>query len=141
MSLEDNKAIVRNFLQKTNAEGRTQVDMCLPGAMFHIGATPTMDLRAFQDFQTAYYAAFSETVATIEEMVAEGDKVAFRLVTRAVHTGTFMGTRASGKQIVVPVIGMARVAGGKIAEWWNSPDRLSWMQQIGALPAPGQASK
>ena len=138
MSLEDNKAIVRNFLQKTNAEGRTQVEMCVPGAMFHIGATPAMDLRAFQDFQTAYYAAFSGTIATVEEMVAEGDKVAFRLVTRAIHTGTFMGTQASGKHIVVPVIGMARVTGGKIAEWWNSPDRLSWMQQIGALPAPGQ---
>jgi predicted ester cyclase len=74
-------------------------------------------------------------------MVAEGDKVAFRLVTRTVHTGTYMGISASGKHIAVPVIGMARVAGGKIAEWWNSPDRLSWMQQIGALPLPGQASR
>ncbi|NTW73052.1 MAG: ester cyclase [Eubacteriaceae bacterium] len=35
--------------------------------------------------------------------------------------------------MVVPVIGMARVVDGKIAEWWNSPDRLSWMQQIGAV--------
>jgi predicted ester cyclase len=141
MTIEDNKTLIRNFLQKTNAERKTQVEMCVPGAMFHIGATPTMDLRAFRDFQTAYYAAFSETVATIEEMVAEGDVVAFRLVTRAVHTGAFMGTPASGNHIAVPVIGMARVAGGKIAEWWNSPDRLSWMQQIGAIPAPGQANK
>ena len=67
MSLEDNKAIVRNFLQKTNAEGRTQVDMCLPGAMFHIGATPTMDLRAFQDFQTAYYAAFLKPLPLLKK--------------------------------------------------------------------------
>jgi len=141
MSLEDNKAIVRNFLNKANAEGRTQVEMCAPGVMFHIGANPTMDLRAFQDFQAAYYAAFSETVATIEDMVAEGDKVAFRLITRAVHTGAYMGTPASGNHIAVPVIGMARLASGKIAEWWNSPDRLSWMQQIGALPTPGQATK
>ena len=141
MSLEDNKALVRSFLQKTNAEGRTQVEMCAPGVMFHVGATPAMDIRAFQDFQKAYYAAFSETVATIEDIVAEGDRVAFRLVTRAVHTGAFMGTPASGNHIAVPVIGMAGVAGGKIAEWWNSPDRLSWMQQIGALLAPGQGNR
>jgi len=50
-----------------------------------------------------------------------------------------MGISASGKQISVPVIGFAQLAQGKIAEWWNSPDRLSWMQQIGALPMPDQA--
>jgi hypothetical protein len=39
----------------------------------------------------------------------------------------------------VPVIGIARLADGKVAEWWNSPDRLSWMQQIGAVAGPGKA--
>ena len=68
-------------------------------------------------------------------MIAEKDMVAFRGIVRATHTATFMGTEASGKQIVVPVIGMAQIAQGKIAEWWNSPDRLSWMQQIGAIPS------
>jgi predicted ester cyclase len=45
-----------------------------------------------------------------------------------------MGVPASGKEIEVSVIGFARITQGKIAEWWNYPDRLSWMQQIGALP-------
>ena len=80
-----------------------------------------------------YYAGFSGSRITIEDMVAEGDRVAFRGVVRATHTAEFMGTPASGKQIAVPVIGIAQLAEGKIAEWWNSPDRLSWMQQIGAI--------
>ncbi|MFE3846262.1 ester cyclase [Thermoplasmatota archaeon] len=42
---------------------------------------------------------------------------------------------ASGKQIAVPVIGIAQLVDGKIAEWWNFTDRLSWMQQIGAIPS------
>ena len=135
MSLENNKALVRNFFERANLEGRTPVELCTPGFTAHIGGIPAMDLQAFQQWQARYYAAFSDTRITIEDMVAEDDRVAWRGVTRATHTAEFMGTPASGKQIIVPVIGMARLAGGKVAEWWNSPDRLSWMQQIGAIPA------
>ena len=98
-----------------------------------------MNLRAFVRYQENYFASFSDTRITIEDMVAEGDRVAFRGVVRAIHTGEFMGIPASGRQIVVPVIGFAQLAKGKVAVWWNSPDRLSWMQQIGALPKFGKA--
>jgi steroid delta-isomerase-like uncharacterized protein len=134
MSLEENKAIIRNFFEKTNREGRTAVEFCAPGFIAYIGGIPAMNLQAFQQWQARYYAAFSDTRITIEDMVAEDNKVAWRGVTTATHTAEFMGTPASGKQIVVPVMGMARLAEGKVVEWWNSPDRLSWMQQIGAIP-------
>jgi len=138
MSLEDNKALVRRFLETSNRERRTVVEMCVPSAVFHIGATPAMDLQAFQQFQTRYYAAFADSSMAVQDMLAEGDRVAFRGVVTATHAAEFMGTPASGRQIVVPVIGIARLAGDKVAEWWNSPDRLSWMQQIGALAGPGR---
>jgi hypothetical protein len=80
MSLEDNKALVRTFLIQSNKERRTLVELCAPGITFHIGGTPAMDLQAFQHFQARYYAAFPDSQVTIEEMVAEGDRVAFRLV-------------------------------------------------------------
>jgi steroid delta-isomerase-like uncharacterized protein len=136
MSLDDNKTLVRTFLERANRENRTPVEMCLPDATFHVGGTPAMNLQAFQRFQTAYYAAFPDSTIAIEDMLAEGDRVAFRGVVTATHTAQFMGTPASGNRIAVPVIGTARLADGRIAEWCNSPDRLSWMQQIGALPAP-----
>ena len=131
--LEENKALVRDFLMKSNKEGRTIVEFCVPNFTAHIGASPTMNLQEFQKFQTNYYASFSESQITLEDMIAEGDKVAFRGVVRAVHTGEFNGIPASGKSVTVPVIGMAKIVDGKIVEWWNSPDRLSWMQQIGAV--------
>jgi predicted ester cyclase len=109
--------------------------MCAPGFIAHIEASPAMDLQGFQQYQTTYFASFSNTSITIEDMVAEGDKVAFRGVVRATHTAEFMGIPASNKQIAVTVFGIAKLAGGKISEWWNSPDRLSWMQQIGAIPS------
>ena len=133
--LEENKALVRGFFEKGNREERTPVELCAPGFIAHIGGFPAMDLQAFQQYQAAYFASFSDTSITIEDMVAEGDRVAFRGVVRATHSAEFMGFPASGKQIVVPVFGIAQITEGKIAEWWNSPDRLSWMQQIGAVPS------
>jgi predicted ester cyclase len=52
-----------------------------------------------------------------------------------------MGVPATGKQIVVPSIGFTLIAHGKIAEWWNAPDRLSWMLQIDTLPEFGKTVK
>ncbi|MFX1266145.1 MAG: ester cyclase [Promethearchaeota archaeon] len=133
--LEENKALVRRFFEKTNSEERTAVELCAPGFIAHIGGAPQMDLEAFQQYQKAYFAGFSDTTMTIEDMITEGDRVAFRGVVRATHSAEFGSVPASGKQVVVPVIGMAQIVEGKIAEWWNSPDRLSWMQQIGAVPS------
>jgi predicted ester cyclase len=135
MSLEENKVIVRKFFEKANSEGRTPVEMCTPGFTAHIGTSPPMDLHGFQQYQKSYFASFSNTVLAIEDMLAEGDKVAFRGVVQAIHSGDYMGIPASGKKIVVPVIGIAQLVDGKIREWWNFPDRLSWMQQIGAIPS------
>jgi predicted ester cyclase len=135
MSSEENKAIVRTFFEKGNTEERTPVEMCSPGFTAHIGGYPPMDLQGFQQYQATYFTSFSGTNLTIEDMVAEGNKVAFRGVVRAIHTAEFMGIPASGKLIVVTVTGIAHLSEGKIAEWWNFPDRLSWMQQIGAIPS------
>ena len=135
MNPKDNKAIVRSFLEKGNREGKTPVELCAKGFTAHISGTPAMDLQAFQRYQVTYFDSFSQSGITIEDMIAEGNKVAFRGVVRSIHTREFMGTPSSGKQVVVPVIGFAQLKEGKIEEWWNSPDRLSWMQQIGALPS------
>ena len=133
--LEENKNLVREFFEKGNSEERTPMKLCAPGFTAHIGGYPAMDLQAFQQYQTTFFASFSDTSITIEDMVAEGDRVAFRGVVRTTHSAEFMSIPASGKQIAVPVFGIAQIVEGKIAKWWNSPDRLSWMQQIGAIPS------
>jgi len=135
VAVEENKALVRSFFEKGNTEGKTPVEMCAPSFIAHIVGSAVMDLQGFQQYQATYFASFSDTVLTIEDMVAEGDMVAFRGVVRATHTGEFMGIPASDKQVVVPVIGFAKIIRGRIVEWWNHPDRLSWMQQIGAIPS------
>ncbi|MHA1962695.1 MAG: ester cyclase [Candidatus Thorarchaeota archaeon] len=133
--LEEKKELVRIFFERGNSEEKTPVELCAPGFTAHIGGYPPMDLQAFQQYQAAYFASFSNTTITIKDMVAEGDRVAFRGVVRATHSAEFAGIPASGKEVEVTVIGFAQIAEGKIAKWWNFPDRLSWMQQIGAIPS------
>jgi steroid delta-isomerase-like uncharacterized protein len=132
---EDNKKLVQGFFEKGNSEEGTPLDLCAPGFTAHIGGYPTMDLQDFQKYQEEYFASFSDTKMIVEDMVAEGDKVAFRGVVQATHSAEFKGIPASDNQVEVAVVGIARIAEGKIAEWWNYPDRLSWMQQIGAIPS------
>jgi len=76
----------------------------------------------------------------LDELIAEGDKVAFRCRYEGTHTSDFMGVPASGQHISVVGVGVMRVADRKIAEFWVSPDRMSLMQQIGALPAQEPAN-
>jgi len=135
----ENKAIVRDFWERNDREGKLPTDMCAPGFTAHIPGQPPMDLEAFQKMVAQYGNSFSNYSNVFEDMVAEGDKVAFRFERQATHTGEFMGIPASGKQISWTTIGIARLAGGKIAEFWNSPDRMGFMQQIGVLPKPDQA--
>jgi len=126
-----NKEIIRKFLEQSLVERRTIEELCAAGFTAHIGAAAVMDIESFKKFQDDYYRSFSDNSMEIGEIIQEGNLVAFRGVTRSRHTAEFMGVPASGREIEVPVIGMAKLKEGKIYEWWNSPDRLSWMQQIG----------
>ena len=130
---ESNKAIVRKFLELSNEERRTIDEICTFDFTAHIGSAPAMSLEAFIKFQNDYYKSFTSNSIDIEEIIQEGSLVAFRGIVHAEHTDEFMGIPASNREIIVPVIGMARLKEGKIYQWWNSPDRLSWMQQIGGV--------
>jgi predicted ester cyclase len=77
--------------------------------------------------------------ATIDDVVAEGDRVVIRMTFRGTQTGEFMGMPPTGKSISVGVIDIFRIAGGKIVEHWGQMDSMGMMQQLGAMPAPGQS--
>jgi steroid delta-isomerase-like uncharacterized protein len=86
---------------------------------------------------TMYRSAFPDMRVTIEDLVAEGDKVAARWSVTGTHRGELMGIPATGKRVTVTGIEINRFAGGKLVEHWESFDQLSMMQQLGVVPAPG----
>ena len=85
-----------------------------------------------------YLDAIPDFRVTIEELVAEGDKVAVRRSYEGTHSGgPLLGIPATGKRLQFGSISIFRLADGRIAEHWEQLDRLALMQQLGVVPAPG----
>lgn len=84
-----------------------------------------------------FLSAFPDTQMTVEEQIAEGDKVVTRWTARGTHTGELMGIPPTGKQVTVTGINVDRIAGGKIVEEWGEFDMMGMMQQLGVVPTPG----
>ncbi len=96
------------------------------------------DLQGLKQFVTVVTAVFPDWHPTIEDMIAEGDKVVVRFTGSGTHKGEFMGIPPTGKQVTITAIAIQRIAGGKIVENWLQADMLGMMQQLGVVPPPGQ---
>jgi predicted ester cyclase len=86
------------------------------------------------------FTAFPDLHFTLEDRIAEGDKVVSRWTFHGTHKGELQGMPPSGKQVTMTGISIDRLAWGKVVESWDNPDQLGLLQQIGALATPGQAS-
>jgi predicted ester cyclase len=80
---------------------------------------------------------FPDVVSTIEDLIAEGDKVVAHWRSRATHQGNYMDIPPTGNRIEFTGISVYRIEEGKIAESWTVEDQFGLMQQIGAIPEPG----
>ena len=88
-----------------------------------------------------FRSAFPNIAHTIEDQIAEGDKVVTRLRAHATHEGELMGLPPSGKEVTIEGISIWRIADGKIKERWFNYDALGLMRQLGAFREPeGQPS-
>lgn len=135
MSIEENKDIVRRYQEIYNSnelDRLTEVvsenlltPKIMPGIPHGIEgakAAHQIMLAGFPDYQTV-----------IDDLIAEGDKVAARITMSGTHTGSFMGIPPTGKFISFTGMYIARIAGGKIVEHWGEEDGVSLLQQLGAL--------
>jgi hypothetical protein len=87
----------------------------------------------------AFRAAFPDQHVSIDDLVAEGDKVVNRATYTGTHRGEFQGISPTGKRFTISGINISRIADGKIAEDWTVLDLVGMLQQIGAMPAPETA--
>ena len=142
MSTEENKALVRRYFEEWNKHNLAGVEeLCAPD---YVGHGPSifgdMDLATMKQVMPAFFTAFPDAHYTVEDMIAEGDKVVSRFTWRATHRGEFMGIQPSGKAVTYTGIAICRFAGSKAVEYWSSVDLLGLMQQLGAIPQMAQAS-
>ena len=141
MSTEANKTSVRRFYDEVfNKKNRAAIDEFIdPNHVDHAAPPGTPGgLAGAKQTIGMYLTAFPDLHFTVEDMIAEGDKLVARLTVRGTQQGAFMGIPPTGKHVTVTAIDISRMAGGKSVEHWIEMDTLGMMQQLGVIPAPGQ---
>jgi steroid delta-isomerase-like uncharacterized protein len=143
---EDNKAIARRFFEcfgEGDLDGFDEI--IAPDAVDHDPYNPNAEegLEGLKKTVAMYREAFPDLSFTVDDQVAEGDRVATRWTGTGTMKGELMGLEPNGKQSTVTGIAIDRIENGKVVETWGNWDTLGLMQNIGAIPeeeaAPAQA--
>ena len=140
MSAEENKAIVRRFLEGIFSQGNPDVvdELASPDFVVHDPSSEAGDVDAegVKESIAWSHSAFPDLRVTIEDQVAEGDKVATRWTVRGTHRGEMMRAAPTGNQVTFTGTQIDYVSGGKMVESWSTWDTLGMLRQIGAVPVP-----
>lgn len=138
MTTDTNKAIVRRTIEEiVNNHRYDLVDEFFADTVEFHGVGAWIEGRAaLVAFYAAIFSAFPDWHTTINEMIAEGDKVVVRITSEGTNLGDYQAIPATGKPYIQKAIAIYRLANGKIAEGWLQTDMLSMMQQLGLMPAP-----
>lgn len=136
MSTKGNKAILQRIYEVFNAGDLVPLDQLIAADAVDHNPFPgqTPGLEGIKQMFTAFRTAFPDAHQTVEDMIAEGDKVVARVTLTGTQKGAFMGIASTGKKVTVTGIDIVRFANGKAVEHWGNEDDLGMMQQLGALP-------
>jgi steroid delta-isomerase-like uncharacterized protein len=142
MSTEENKALVRRFVDEVQSGGNIDAidELCSPEFVNH-SAPPGMpsNCEGVKQVTAMFRRAFPDSYFTVEEMVAEGDKVATRKSFRGTHQGEFMGIPPTGRQVSIGLIDIVRINDRQVVEHWSMGDNLGMLQQLGVIPEPRES--
>ncbi len=140
MSGEENKAIVRRHMDEVWSKGNLHVIDEIFATDFFSHGRQERGVAGLKQTIAAQRTAFPDLQITVEDMIAEGDKVVSRRTMRGTPTGEFHGIAPTDKQTASSSIAIFRIDDGKIKEIWQVNDRLGLLQQIGAIPEPAQGA-
>jgi len=132
MSLAENKAIVRRFIEAYNERSLDLLDDLVASdfvdQVWHLEGLESLKQGLELGFQ-----GFPDWHEDVEDVIAEGDKVWVRLTYTGTHSGVFRGVAPTGKQISITGLMIYRIADGKLVEGWDLSDYLALLMQIGAI--------
>jgi steroid delta-isomerase-like uncharacterized protein len=137
VSTETNKAIVRRYFDQVLNERRHDLaEEFLADTIEMHGSGLAPGLEVVKQWLSMFATAFPDGHQTIEDVVAEGDRVVARTTFNGTHQAEMQGIPATGKTVSISSITIFRLDNGKIAEGWLVSDNLGMMQQLGIVPAP-----
>ncbi|MGH2986921.1 MAG: ester cyclase [Solirubrobacterales bacterium] len=102
--------------------------------------TDTRGTEGYRQYYAALRTAFPDIHFTIEDQIAEGDKVVTRWTARGTHRGEYAGVPATGREGVIAGVTTDRIADGRSVECWTNLDELGMLRQLGVIPGAGQAA-
>ena len=140
MSIDANKALVRRLVEGVWSTGNLAAadEILAPNMVDHAAQMGggAGDAEGFKNQVRMFRAAFPDGHTRIDDMIAEGDKVAVMWSNRGTHLVEWFGVPPTGKTVVARGIDIHLIRDGRMAEHWDVVDMLSILMQIGALPAP-----
>jgi steroid delta-isomerase-like uncharacterized protein len=139
---EENKAQVRRLLEEGFSQGHTEVvdQVFNPDFVCYDPNSESGEVRGSETIkgEIEYFRnAIPDLTYTIEDQIAEGDKVVTRYTASGTHQGEFFGVGATGEWITMSGIIVDRLEDGKMVEEWPEYDLLGVMRQLGAVATPG----
>ncbi len=129
------KALVRRFIEEVINRGHTKLlpELVAPD---HVRHAPDGDLYGPEGVRidlAEWRVGFPDLELIVEDLLADGDRVASRFVLRGTHTGPWLGLAPRGRAVVVSGMGLDRITGDQLAESWLSLDGLTLLRQLGKL--------
>jgi len=132
MTLEENKTIVRKWIEAYNNRNLDSLkEYVAPDFVDH--TNNIQGLEALIQVMNVGFMGVPDWHETIEDIIAEGDKVWVSLTYTGTHTGEMFGLAPTGKKITASSIDMFRIANGKLAEYWNVTDKLALLEPQGVV--------
>ena len=131
MSLEENKALVRRFVDAYNNRNLGVFDELL--APNYFDHTSHVDREGLKQLMTMAFTAFPDFQETIEDIIAEGDKVWARITFTGTHTGEWMGIAPTGKTVTTEMVDIFRIENGKLVEYRDVNNNVDFLKKLGLI--------
>ncbi len=142
MSTEENKTRVRRLYEVVfNQKNLAAIDDFVAPTVIDHSLPPGVPegIEGVRQAIGMFVSAFPDMHITVEDLIAEGDKVVARWSLHGTHQGASLGMPPTGKQFTMPGVSIVRLEGGKSVEQWVLHDQLGMLQQLGLIPAQAQA--
>jgi steroid delta-isomerase-like uncharacterized protein len=137
----ENKSVIRRWVESFNRRDlEAGAQLMDANYVRHLPGLESRGPEGFKQVATAFLTGFPDSKLTIEDLIAEDDRVVVRFTVRGTHLGDFAGIPPTNRQIALPVIMVNQISHGKMAESWEVVDQLALYQALGSFPPAAATS-
>jgi predicted ester cyclase len=124
----------QRWAREAVAEGRVDVfdELVSPDAVDHSGPAPVNGVEGFKSRTRGIHAAFTDIEVVVEDLLVDGDKLAWRWRLTAIHSSPFLGVAPTGRRVTMTGMNIQRIANGMVVEHWSNADQLGLLRQVQA---------